>query len=99
MTKLDSRVGRLEAAIDQRTLAIARRPGFPATATEAEQHRVATVAYRRLDRSGLHATPMTRADFDAYLQSSDDDTRALTVGWLKVERVHLRQRAALASVQ
>jgi len=99
MTKLDSRVGRLEAAIDQRTLAIARRPVFPATATEAEQHRVATVAYRRLARSGLHATPMTRADFDAYLTHSDDDTRALTVGWLKVERARLRQRSQVASVQ
>jgi len=99
MGTLANRVGRLEDAIDQRALAIVRRPGFPMTATEAEQHCVATVAYRRLDRLGMRATPMTRADFDAYLQSSDDDTRALTVGWLKVERARLRQRAALASVQ
>ena len=99
MTKLDSRVGRLEDAIDQRTLAIARRPGFPATATEAEQHCVATVAYSRLDRSGMRATPMTRADFDTYLACSDDETRALTVGWLKVERARFRQRSPLASVQ
>ncbi len=99
MGTLANRVGRLEDAIDQRARAIARRPGFPMTATEAEQHCVATVAYSRLDRSGLHATPMTRADFDAYLACSDDETRALTVGWLKVERARLRQRAALASVQ
>ncbi len=91
MTRLDSRVGRLEDAIDQRTLTIVRRPGFPASATAAEQHRVAAVAYGRLDRSGLRATPMTRADFDAYLTHSDDDTRALTVGWLKVERARRRQ--------
>jgi len=91
MGTLANRVGRLEDAIDQRALSIARRPGFPMTATEAEQHCVATVAYARLDRSGLRATPMTRADFDAYLQSSDDDTRALTIGWLKVERARRRQ--------
>jgi len=99
MGTLANRVGRLEDAIDQRARAIARRPGFPMTATEAEQHCVATVAYSRLDRSGMRATPMTRADFDAYLTHSDDDTRALTVGWLKVERARLRQRAALAGVQ
>jgi len=99
MGTLANRVGRLEDAIDQRARAIARRPSFPMTATEAEQHCVATVAYSRLDRSGMRATPMTRADFDAYLTHSDDDTRALTVGWLKVERARLRQRAALAGVQ
>jgi len=98
MGTVANRVGRLEDAIDQRARAIARRPGFPMTATEAEQHCVATVAYSRLDRSGLRATPMTRADFDAYLQSSDDDTRALTVGWLKVERARLRQRSQLGGV-
>ena len=91
MGTLANRVGRLEDAIDQRTLAIARRPGFPMTASEAEQHRVAAVAYGRLDRSGRRATPMTRADFDAYLACSDDETRALTVGWLKVERARRRQ--------
>ncbi len=99
MTTLDNRVGRLEAVADRRALTIVRRPGFPMTATEAEQHCVATVAYARLDRSAMRATPMTRVDFDAYLEHSDDDTRALTVGWLKVERARLRQRAALASVQ
>ncbi len=98
MGTVANRVGRLEDTIDQRARAIARRPGFPMTATEAEQHCVATVAYSRLDRSGLRATPMTRADFDAYLQSSDDDTRALTVGWLKVERARLRQRSQLGGV-
>ena len=98
MTPLDNRVGRLEAAADHRALTIVRRPGFPATATEAEQHRVTTVAYSRLDRSGLRATPMTRADFDAYLACSDDDTRALTVGWLKVERARLRQRSQVGGV-
>lgn len=91
MTTLDNRVGRLEAVADRRALTIVRRPGFPATATEAEQHRVAIVAYSRLDRSGRRATPMTRADFDAYLACSDDETRALTVGWLKVERARRRQ--------
>jgi len=91
MTTLDNRVGRLEAVADRRALTIVRRPGFPATATEAEQHRAATVAYGRLDRSGRRATPMTRADFDAYLACSDDETRALTVGWLKVERARRRQ--------
>ena len=91
MTTLDNRVGRLEAVADRRALTIVRRPGFPATATEAEQHGVATVAYGRLDRSGMRATPMTRADFDAYLACSDDETRALTVGWLKVERARRRQ--------
>jgi len=56
MTTLDNRVGRLEAVADRRARTIVRRPGFPATATEAEQHGVATVAYGRLDRSGLRAT-------------------------------------------
>ncbi len=99
MGTLDRRVDRLEDAIDQRALAIARRPGFPLTATDAEQHYVVAMAYARLDRSGRRRTPMARADVDTYLRQSDDETRALTVGWLKVESARLRQRSHVGRVR
>lgn len=94
MGTLDRRVDRLQDAIDQRALAIARRPGFPTTATEAQQHCVVAVAYARLARSGKRATPMTQAAFDTYLRQSGDETRALTVGWLKVARACQRRAQA-----
>ncbi len=99
MGTLDRWVGRLEDAIGQRALAVVRRPGFPTTATEAEQHCVATVAYARLDRSGRRRTPMTQAAFDTYLGQSDGETRALTVGWLKVESARRRRCPQVGSVQ
>ncbi len=92
MATLANRIGRLESVMDQCAITIVGRPGFPATATEAEQQCVAQAAYARLDRSGLRATPMTRAHFDTYLTRSDGETRALTVGWLKVERARRRTR-------
>jgi hypothetical protein len=80
----------LAAQRDEVALLIARRPGFPATATAAERSCVDEAARALCTRLGYRSRVLTPRDLDTLITQADASGRAL-IGAILAMEMHRRQ--------